>query len=684
MKELCTLWNVEKTHTTPYHPQSNGIVERNNRGLGDSLRALLLDKGQDEWDVLLPHLMRAFRSTPHSATGETPNFMMMGREMRLPDQLLYANEGTEETPHQEYAQELQERLTRAHELLRETQREIRTSDDEEPPLFGVGDLVWLENKRRRKGENPKLQPKFVGPFEVLETRANHTYVIERQGQQSVQNERRLKLYRPCEEQMGQGPARGEVRRRPNMKGVARSGPRPSPVERESVVLPSPTPVELRPEPVAVEVPRETVRDRPEVIDPPEQRIKEKEAEPPAVQPRGDSPTRGEIPSGRTRPVRERRKPDRYGHNICEEIQTGSPGPWEVEHSPRAAGMEVEYSKSHGVLEVEYSNNQGPLPATHTRSVGSVEELVVSAESKTEQKLQWISDSTQDQLRKNALHVGGDQWRCRICGFHGTKAGTQIHVKQHYIQMFCPCRLVRTNRDTVRDHQRSHQAAGRCGHGSRVGQIYQVDHSSYHQWAETVGWDEPPPFPDCKPVLTGWRQFQKGTSASRRNERRAAQRREEKRMKVVGPPTPTVRGVPASSPSSMITMLPKVPSKEYVDIDIFTRWEPGAEEVEYSPVSSPEVEYSAVSVPQAQAGEVEYSPLVPMPDRKGYPTETTRGSTMQQRKGVDQTQTFPVGIVTGEGETYRARVRRMDYKWAMIGAKASNEGGCVMEQLVPPL
>ena len=77
MAELCQLWKVEKTRTTPYHPQANGIVERNNRLLGDSLRTMLIDRGQDEWDLLLPQLIRAFRGTPHSATGETPNFLML-------------------------------------------------------------------------------------------------------------------------------------------------------------------------------------------------------------------------------------------------------------------------------------------------------------------------------------------------------------------------------------------------------------------------------------------------------------------------------------------------------------------------------------------------------------------------------------------------------------------------------
>ena len=42
---------------------------------------MLLGRGQDEWDVLLPQLLRAYRGTPHTATGETANMMMLEREI---------------------------------------------------------------------------------------------------------------------------------------------------------------------------------------------------------------------------------------------------------------------------------------------------------------------------------------------------------------------------------------------------------------------------------------------------------------------------------------------------------------------------------------------------------------------------------------------------------------------------
>jgi len=52
----------------------------------------------------------------------------------------------------------------------------------------------MVNYCRRRGQAAKLQPKFVGPYAVIEVMPNHTYKLERSGQVSVQNEARLKPY----------------------------------------------------------------------------------------------------------------------------------------------------------------------------------------------------------------------------------------------------------------------------------------------------------------------------------------------------------------------------------------------------------------------------------------------------------------------------------------------------------
>ncbi|XP_067949442.1 uncharacterized protein [Watersipora subatra] len=226
-----------KTHTTPYHPQANGIVERNNRGLRDSLRALLLAQEQDEWNLLLPQLMRAYRGTPHSTTGETANMLMLERELRLPDQLESHPPLTEFIPVHKHALEVQQRLQTVHEALRRIQMEVQQKDREESPLYTPGDWVWLTNKRWRRGENPKLQTKFVRLFQVLKAWGNHTYLVERQGQFSIQSEGRLTPHHACPERLGQAPATLEPRRGPNIKGAQQS--RPEKRQEEARVDPVP-------------------------------------------------------------------------------------------------------------------------------------------------------------------------------------------------------------------------------------------------------------------------------------------------------------------------------------------------------------------------------------------------------------------------------------------------------------
>ena len=76
----------QDSHNT-IQPKGNGVVERNNRSLGKSLHALLLGVSQNEWDDLLPHIVRVHRALPSTSAGETPNMLMLGRQLRIPEQV---------------------------------------------------------------------------------------------------------------------------------------------------------------------------------------------------------------------------------------------------------------------------------------------------------------------------------------------------------------------------------------------------------------------------------------------------------------------------------------------------------------------------------------------------------------------------------------------------------------------
>ena len=143
-------------------------MERGNRDLGDMLRSLLLNRAEDDWDLLLPYIMRSIRASPHQTTSETPNYLMLGREVRLPEHLLYGPEAEDVYTREQYAVEVQKRLSTAHELLRTQQLATRTEDRQEEPSFQVGQMVWLKTKRFSNLKSHKLQPKYSGPYAIVE------------------------------------------------------------------------------------------------------------------------------------------------------------------------------------------------------------------------------------------------------------------------------------------------------------------------------------------------------------------------------------------------------------------------------------------------------------------------------------------------------------------------------------
>ena len=88
MHELCLLCGSHKTRTTPYHPESDGLVERFNRTLLMML-AMFAGENRDDWDDLLPAVMMAYRSSVHESMGFSPYRLMFGEECTLPMDVLY-------------------------------------------------------------------------------------------------------------------------------------------------------------------------------------------------------------------------------------------------------------------------------------------------------------------------------------------------------------------------------------------------------------------------------------------------------------------------------------------------------------------------------------------------------------------------------------------------------------------
>ena len=80
---LCKRYSIRKLMSTPYTPQSNGIVERFMGYLKNSL-ITLCDNQPKRWDTYVSAILLAYRATPHPDTGETPFFLNKGYDPVLP------------------------------------------------------------------------------------------------------------------------------------------------------------------------------------------------------------------------------------------------------------------------------------------------------------------------------------------------------------------------------------------------------------------------------------------------------------------------------------------------------------------------------------------------------------------------------------------------------------------------
>ena len=88
LKEMCYYLNIKKIRTTPYHPQSNGAVERVHQVLRRMI-GKLDNKRCKKWPDHLGTITHAYNSTRSQVTGYSPYFLMMGRRPHLPVDLLF-------------------------------------------------------------------------------------------------------------------------------------------------------------------------------------------------------------------------------------------------------------------------------------------------------------------------------------------------------------------------------------------------------------------------------------------------------------------------------------------------------------------------------------------------------------------------------------------------------------------
>lgn len=172
--------------TTAYRPQTNGMCERLNQTLVQTIAKMARDEdARDSWEDYLGPALLAIRTMPNEGTKYSPSMLLFGYELRTP--------ATWPSPRRDYVEgEIEEEIisrckTIQHlsDTLREQARENaqrRKLQDKqrydrnvgERRKFKIGEQVLMKDK----GPKGKFDDRWLGPMVVTRVNGNGTYYLQ--------------------------------------------------------------------------------------------------------------------------------------------------------------------------------------------------------------------------------------------------------------------------------------------------------------------------------------------------------------------------------------------------------------------------------------------------------------------------------------------------------------------------
>src|ERR1041384_865811 len=164
IKKLCENYQTKHRLTSPFQPQTNGMVERFNRTLGECIAKLVINE-EKEWDHFVSAVLFAYRTKKHKTTEYTPFYLMYGRQATLPVELKIpgGNEVTTENPLLNRLYQLIDQLENAHHKVVDRishKQEAQKNRHDQAGIskkLKIGDKVLVERTWLKTNFSAKLE-----------------------------------------------------------------------------------------------------------------------------------------------------------------------------------------------------------------------------------------------------------------------------------------------------------------------------------------------------------------------------------------------------------------------------------------------------------------------------------------------------------------------------------------------
>lgn len=201
--EICKLCDTRKINTTPYHPQTDGLVERFNKTLA-SMLAMYINKKHNDWDVFLPSATFAYNTAKQESTQFSPFYLLYAREPSFPiDTVLQFSPSKYTIDLTDYITELKTflheawSLAKIHIISAQTSQKFYHDRNVHSIDLEPGNTVYKHNPALIKGQTAKFSHPWTGPYVVLKVSYPNVLIqsIDKKTQPELIHMNRLKLAR---------------------------------------------------------------------------------------------------------------------------------------------------------------------------------------------------------------------------------------------------------------------------------------------------------------------------------------------------------------------------------------------------------------------------------------------------------------------------------------------------------